>query len=140
MEKGLEGFFEVFLRKESVFFDKKALQSNYIPKTILHREEQTKQIANILAPTLKEEKPSNIFIYGKTGTGKTLTVNYTTQKLFEVAEKENIPLRILYINCKLKRSTDTEYRLIAQLARELGKAIPPTGLPTEEVYRAFFKA
>ena len=139
MEKGLEGFFEVFLRKESVFFDKKALQSNYIPKTILHREEQTKQIANILAPTLKEEKPSNIFIYGKTGTGKTLTVNYTTQKLFEVAEKENIPLRILYINCKLKRSTDTEYRLIAQLARELGKAIPPTGLPTEEVYRAFFK-
>ena len=139
MEKGLEGFFEVFLRKESVFFDKKALQSNYIPKTILHREEQTKQIANILAPTLKEEKPSNIFIYGKTGTGKTLTVNYTTQKLFEVAEKENIPLRILYINCKLKRSTDTEYRLIAQLARELGKAIPPTGLPTEEAYSAFFK-
>ena len=139
MEKGLEGFFEVFLRKESVFFDKKALQSNYIPKTILHREEQTKQIANILAPMLKGDKPSNVFIYGKTGTGKTLTVNYTTQKLFEVAEKENIPLRILYINCKLKRSTDTEYRLIAQLARELGKAIPPTGLPTEEVYRAFFK-
>jgi len=58
----------------------------------------------------------------------------------EVAERENIPLKILYINCKLKRSTDTEYRLIAQLARELGKAIPPTGLPTEEVYRAFFKA
>ena len=25
------------------------------------------------------------------------------------------------------------------MARELGKAIPPTGLPTEEVYRAFFK-
>ena len=140
MEKGLGTFFEVFLRKESVFFDKGALQSTHIPKTILHREEQTKQIANILAPALRGEKPSNLFIYGKTGTGKTLTINYTTQKLFEVAEKENIPLRILYINCKLKRNADTEYRLIAQLARELGKSIPPTGLPTEEVYRAFFKA
>src|SRR3989338_3730537 len=140
VEKGLDGFFEVFLRKKSAFFDKKALQSSYIPETILHREEQIKQIANILAPSLKGDKTSNILLYGKTGTGKTLTIKYTTKKLMEVAERENIPLKILYINCKLKRSTDTEYRLIAQLARELGKAIPPTGLPTEEVYRAFFKA
>ena len=33
---------------------------------------------------------------------------------------------------------DTEYRLIAQLAREFGKVIPPTGLPTDEVYNIFF--
>ena len=139
-EKGLGGFFEVFLKQDSVFFDKRTLHSGYIPETIPYREEQIKQIANILAPALKQEKPSNIFIYGKTGTGKTLTIRHTTGKLNEIAEQENIPLRILYINCKLKRSTDTEYRLIAQLARELGKSIPPTGLPTEEVYRTFFKA
>ena len=137
---GIESFFEVFLRKGSVFFNKLVLQSSYIPETVLHREEHTKQIANILAPALKGDKPSNIFIYGKTGTGKTLAVKYTTQKLMEIAERESTPLKVLYINCKLKRSTDTEYRLIAQLARELGKSIPPTGLPTEEVYRAFFKA
>ena len=89
---------------------------------------------------MRGDKPSNVFIYGKTGTGKTLTIKHTTQKLMEVAERENVPLKVIYINCKLKRSTDTEYRLIAQLARELGKAIPPTGLPTEEVYKAFFKA
>ena len=140
MEKGLETFFETFLRKESVFFDKRALQSAYIPETILHREEQTKQIANILAPALKGDKPSNIFIYGKTGTGKTVTVKFTTQKLIEAAERENTPLRVLYVNCKLKRSADTEYRLIAQLATGLGKSIPPTGLPTEEVYKAFLRA
>ncbi len=140
IEKGLDVFFEVFLRKDSVFFDKKALQSNYIPETILHREEQTKQLANILAPALKGEKPSNTFVYGKTGAGKTLTVKHTTKKLMEVAERENISLKVLYINCKIKRSADTEYRLIAHLARELGKSVPPTGLPTEEVYRSFFKA
>jgi len=140
IEKGLETFFEVFLNKESVFFDKRALQSSYIPETILHREEQTKQIATILAPSLKGDKPSNIFIYGKTGTGKTLTTKYTAQKLMRVSTRENIPLKILYINCKLKRSADTEYRLIAQLATELGKSIPPTGLPTEEVYKAFLSA
>lgn len=140
VKEGLETFFEVFLRKESVFFDKKAIQTSFIPETVLHREDQIKQIANILAPALKGHKPSNIIIYGKTGTGKTLTIKHTTQKLSAVAERENIPLKILYLNCKLKRSTDTEYRIIAQLSRELGKAVPPTGLPTEEVYKVFFRA
>ena len=140
IEKGLEAFFDVFLRRESVFFDKRTLQSAYIPEIIPHREEQAKQIANIIAPALKGDKPSNALIYGKTGTGKTLTTKHTTQKLINVAERENIPLRVLYINCKLKRSTDTEYRLIAQLARDLGKSIPPTGLPTEEVYKIFLRA
>jgi len=140
MEKGLDGFFEVFLKKGSVFFDKRILQSSYIPENVLYREEQTKLVANILAPALRGDRPSNVFVYGKTGTGKTLTIKHTTQKLMEIAEKENIPLKIIYINCKLKRSADTEYRLIAQLARELGKSIPPTGLPTEEVYRVFFNA
>lgn len=140
MERGLEMFFEGFLKKESVFFDKRVLQSSYIPETVLHREEQIKQIANILAPVLKGDKPSNIFIYGKTGTGKTLTAKYTTQQLIEIAKRESTPLEVLYVNCKLKRSTDTEYRLMAQLATGLGKTIPPTGLPTEEVYKAFIKA
>ena len=140
VEGGLESFFESFLRKESVFFDKRVLQSAYVPETVTHREDQTKQLANILAPTLKGDKPSNTFIYGKTGTGKTLTVKFTTKKLIEAAERENAQLRVIYINCKLKRSADTEYRLIAQLATELGKTIPPTGLPTEEVYKAFLRA
>jgi cell division control protein 6 len=58
----------------------------------------------------------------------------------EISSREKIPLKILYVNCKLKRSADTEYRLIAHLATELGKSIPPTGLPTEEVYKAFLRA
>ena len=136
----LESFFERFLRKEGVFLDKKTLQSAYIPETILYREEQIKQIANIIATVLRGDKPSNIFIYGKTGTGKTLTVKYTTQKLIDIAKNKNIPFKVIYVNCKLKRSADTEYRLIAHLSAELGKTIPPTGLPTDEIYNIFYKA
>ena len=74
MQKGLVNFFENFLKKESLFKNKKALQSNYIPESIHHRDEQIDQIAKILAPTLKQDTPSNLFVYGKTGTGKTLSV------------------------------------------------------------------
>lgn len=138
MEK-LNKFFEEYLEKEPLFLNKQALQSNFTPLTISHRDEQIEQIANILAPCLRLEKPSNLFIYGKTGVGKTVSVKFTTEKIKEVAKQKNIPLEIIYLNCKLKKVADTEYRLAAQLAREFGKEIPPTGLPTEEVYKILFE-
>ena len=49
-QRGLNNFFERFLKKETIFLNKKALQSNYTPKTIPHRNEQIKQLANINAP------------------------------------------------------------------------------------------
>jgi cell division control protein 6 len=137
-EKELVTFFEGFLKKEPLFLHKQALQGQYIPETISHRDVQIKQVANILAPCLRLEKPSNLFLYGKTGSGKTLTIKYTTNEMKGIAKQKNIPLTIIYLNCKLKKVADTEYRLIAQLAREFGKNIPSTGLPTDEVYKIFF--
>ncbi len=138
-QKGLSGFFEKYIDETNIFKNKKALQSSYTPETILHRDEQINTIAGILAPALREEKPSNLFIYGKTGTGKTLCIKHTTNHLMAVAEKKGVSLRIIYLNCKMKRIADTEYRLIAQISKELGQEIPPTGLPTDEVYNIFYR-
>jgi cell division control protein 6 len=134
----LTGFFEHFLNKDTLFMDKKVLQSAYIPQEIKHRDQQINQVAQIMAPALRGEKPSNLFIYGKTGTGKTLTIKHVSDNLLKVAKEKEVPMKIFYLNCKLKKIADTEYRLIAQLARFFGKAIPATGLPTDEVYNAFF--
>lgn len=139
-QEELDMFFEEYLNKKSIFIDKKQLQANFTPENIPHREDQLQQIANILAPSLKLEKPSNLFIYGKTGTGKTLSIKHITQKMLAVSEKRNLPLRSIYLNCKLKKIADTEYRLIAQLSKELGQNIPYTGLPTEEVYKIAFNS
>lgn len=139
-QRNLSGFFEDFLKRESLFSDKKVLQSNYTPSLISHRDDQINQIADILAPALKMEIPSNLFVYGKTGTGKTLSIKYTASQITKVAEKNKIPIKIVYVNCKLKKIADTEYRLIAHLAREFKKEIPPTGLPTDEVYKIFLSA
>ena len=135
----LGGYFESFLAQDSIFNNKKAMQASYVPEEITHRDDQIDQIAQILAPALKLEKPSNLFIYGKTGTGKTVSVRYTTDHILEVAKENNVEVKVIYINCKLKRVADTEYRLIAEIARALGQEIPATGLPTDEVYKAFFR-
>lgn len=139
-EKGIKTFFEDFLKKDSLFLDKGAIQSAHTPENIPHRDEQIKQIAHILAPALRMERPSNTFIYGKTGTGKTVCAKHTTQRLKAVAEQNNLNLNVIYVNCKLSKIADTEYRLLAQLAREFGKEIPTTGLPTGDVYQIFYNA
>lgn len=135
----ITNFFENFLKKNSIFSDKKVLQSSYLPTKVLYREEQIMEVANIIAPALRLEKPSNIFLFGKTGSGKTLTIKNILTSIQETAQKNDAPLKSIYINCKLKRVADTEYRLIAQLISEFGQKIPSTGLPTDEVYNVFYK-
>ncbi len=135
----LNKFFTGYLEKQPLFSNKKVLQSNYTPEMIPHREEQINYIAGVLAPCLRLEKPSNLFLYGKTGTGKTVVSKYVTSQILKVATEKNLGIEIVYLNCKLKRVADTEYRLIVQLAKEFGLEIPATGLPTDEVYKLFIK-
>lgn len=141
VKSDIKGFFENYLKKDSLFINKKVLQVNYTPDNIPHRDDQIEEIAGILAPVLKGEKPSNVFLYGKTGTGKTLSVLHVINNLKKIADDKNLNLKIVYINCKLKKIADTEYRLIASLAREFGSTnIPITGLPTDEIYRLFMES
>lgn len=135
----LKGYFESYITARPLMLNKKVLQNNYAPEDIPHRDEQKEYVAAILRSCLKIEKPSNLFVYGKTGTGKTLVIKHVTNKLQEVAKQKNLPIQFVYINCKLKRVADTEYRLIAQIYREMGENIPATGLPTDEVYKIFLR-
>lgn len=138
MTASAEKVFQDYLEKKSIFKNKDALSLNYSPDKIPHREKQVKNIAEILAPAMKKEKPSNIFLYGKTGTGKSLVASHVCDKLNNISGSKDIPISIVYLNCKMRKVTDTEYRLVAQLAREFGQEVPSTGLPTDEVYKIFF--
>jgi len=139
-QSNLKSMFSNYLDKDSVFKNKDALTTGWKPDNILHRDEQIDDLASILAPALKGNDPSNVFLYGSVGTGKTLIVKHVTEELSGVADEQNIDLNVLYINCKMKKVADTEYRLLAKLARQLGEDVPSTGLPTDEIYNRFFNA
>ncbi|MCA9485587.1 MAG: orc1/cdc6 family replication initiation protein [Nanoarchaeota archaeon] len=135
----LDKIFDSFATS-NLFRNKQVLQSNYSPESILHRSEQVENIAAILGPVLKGERASNLFLYGKTGTGKTLSAQYLGEKLMsKVKQLGDSKLKFLYINCKSKKVSDTEYRIIAELINLLGGKVPATGLPTDAVYTKFIE-
>jgi len=124
--------------EKGLFVDKMVLQSNYNPETIPHRDKQIEEVAAILAPALRGERISNLFLYGKTGSGKTLSVQHVGKRILDkVKQKDDEGLKFLYVNCKLRKVADTEYRIIAELIRALGEKVPDTGLPTDAVYSKF---
>tara|TARA_Y100000310_G_scaffold345856_1_gene471526 strand:- start:9102 stop:10316 length:1215 start_codon:yes stop_codon:yes gene_type:complete len=123
--------------KSNLFKNKGSLQIRYTPSSIPHRDEQIKYLARILSSALRGERPSNLFVYGKTGTGKTLSLQYVREELMKKVKELEIEVKFEYLNCKLKKVSDTEYRILATLINKLGGTVPATGLPTDQVWSKF---
>ncbi len=127
----INGIFENMLTRVSIFENREVLRSTYTPDDLPHRSDQVNGLATILFPALRGETPSNILIYGKTGTGKTAVAKHVGRELERTGEFNGVPCVVVYINCEV---VDTQYRLLASIARHFGKEIPMTGWPTDQVY------
>ena len=137
LNKSTDGLFDKLLSEVIIFKSKDVLRFTYIPDYLPHRNHEIQSLARILVPALRGEIPSNVLIYGKTGTGKTAVVKHVGNELEKSGDKHGVQCRIIYLNCEI---VDTQYRLLATLAKHLGKDIPMTGWPTDQVYEEFKKA
>jgi cell division control protein 6 len=82
-----KNIFNEMLFNKTVFKNREVLRPTYIPNILPHREPQINQLASILVAALRNETPSNVFIYGKTGTGKTAAVKLIGKELDEKAKE-----------------------------------------------------
>jgi len=130
----LDDIFDKFLQGPKIFTNREVLRPDYVPDHLPHREDQIQQIAKILAPVLDEERGSNIFIYGKTGTGKTAVVKYVLNRLIRRSHEIGALVENCYVNCRL---VGTVYRVLISLGESIDIKIPFTGLATSEVFKRF---
>ncbi|WP_442919709.1 ORC1-type DNA replication protein [Methanomethylovorans sp.] len=135
--KALDGLFQELLATEPIFNNKEVLRPTYTPDTLVHRDEQINSLATILVSALRGDTPSNILIYGKTGTGKTAASRHVGRELERIGEQLNVQCSVVYVNCEV---IDTQYRLLANLARQFGEDVPMTGWPTDQVFAKFKEA
>lgn len=129
-----ESIFRPYLSAKSIFkMDREILRPSYIPERLPHREPFIDQLAQILATALRGERPSNILIFGKTGTGKTAVVKYIENEFRKADAARTVSY--LYLNCEI---VDTPYAVLQSIGNafieNFHQRIPFTGLSTDRVY------
>ncbi len=127
--------FQPYLNSRRIFQrNREILRPSYIPDELPHRKQQINQLASILVTALKGERPSNVLIFGKTGTGKTAAVKYLGKEI-KKADSEFNRVNYLYMNCEV---VDTQYGVLQNIGNmfidNFNERIPFTGWSTERVY------
>ncbi len=140
VEDPVDRFLDGVESGKSIIKNRKVLHFSYLPELILHRNEELKKVTQSLSPILKQSRPSNLIVYGKPGTGKTLVVKKILGKIQQRVEKSKFPIKLIYSNAK---DETTLYGLLVSIGRQLDldeKEIPPTGLSTSEIFKRLLKS
>ncbi|MBU0662711.1 MAG: orc1/cdc6 family replication initiation protein [Candidatus Diapherotrites archaeon] len=110
-----QGIFEREFAKETVFKDRNLVTPHYTPEVLPFRNEQITEISQNVALCLGGKKPDNLFIYGKTGTGKTSVARKVVQELLEFAGKRGARIDAAYVNC---RNHNSKYRVLIKMVKD----------------------
>src|SRR3989344_9174961 len=93
---------------ESVFLNDSALDFNFIPQVLMHRENNQSYIGNSIKLLEQNRNGRNLFIFGSPGIGKTLATKYVLKQVEENSEN----ILPVYINCW---KHDTSYKIIIEI-------------------------
>ena len=131
---------DLFTREDPIFANKELLEINHLPKEgrIVGRDDEIADLANAVNPAIFGQSPSNVLIYGKTGTGKSLCAKHISQRLVRVAGEEGVDAAFAYVDCA---QDSTETQAVQTIASTLNKPedtdvrIPDKGLSTSTYYK-----
>ncbi len=96
---------------KGIFRDRRVFSTSYIPAKILHRDKEMANLANNLERVIEGNRPNDVILYGKPGTGRTLTVRYVTGEL----QKATTNVIIFHINLYSTKSSYTAWQKIARV-------------------------
>ena len=106
-------FDDVLSDSETIFSNAAALDPDFVPKLLPHRENQQKYVATCIKPLFSGRSGRNLIVKGTSGIGKTACVKRVLIDLEEETDK----IKAVYVNCWNKNTT---YKLITEISHKLG--------------------
>lgn len=132
-----------FDSSESVFADRELLDPTHIVEydRIVGRDVQLEAIISELRVVLDGNRPSNMFLYGPSGTGKSLISKTVSQRVRALADEKDIRVGVIRFNGQTPSTLGKGVYKLAEIAAiEAGTqlSVPKHGVATDEKWDEFF--
>lgn len=136
MSSDIDNIFNKAAKGKSLIKNDQALKIDYIPEKLPFREQEEKTLAQVLSTIFRNARPSNLFLFGEPGTGKTAVVRKVIEKLENKASELKTNVKPINVNAK---GASTAYKILYEIAEDIGlnqedksKRVPFTGLSIGE--------
>lgn len=121
-----------------IFADESVLREDWQPKQLPEREPELEEIRNALAPATRGVNAHNLFLYGKTGQGKTVAIDHEIELLHEYADS-SADLNLSVIKTSANNQT-TSYQLCAHLIKEIrDETKKPSGIDQQSMFDLLYQ-
>ncbi len=127
-----KNYIEDLLRKPTLFKSEETLSIDYVPEKLPHREKELSLLSQLFISLITNPNSISrkILITGGTGIGKTATVKIFGKMLTEVANKRDINIAYIHINCRKER---TSYKILIKIVQYLHKNFPKRGYSPQDL-------
>ena len=132
----------MFQRDHLVFANADPLDDSYEPEDIRERDEELTKYQRALQPIIDNRPTSNIFLYGKTGTGKTVATKFMLSHLEnDAAEYDDVNLATIWVSCEnLSSSYQVAIALVNKIRQKQDKSrISSTGYSQQRVFDLLYE-
>jgi cell division control protein 6 len=125
-------YFEELLKRPSVFKDESKLDINFVPSNLPHRDKEISLLSQLFLGLITNPNSISrkILITGKTGIGKTATVKLFGELLEKVANKRDLNVTYMHVNCRKER---TSYKVLIKLIQLIDKRFPKRGYSSQDL-------
>ena len=135
---------DLFSREDQIFANKELLEINHLPEEgrIVGRDDEIESLATAVNPALFGQSPSNVLIYGKTGTGKSLCAKHVSGRLVDATVPEDVSAAFAYVDCAQDTTETQAVQTIADGVNEsevTGIKVPDKGLSTSTYYKRLWR-
>ncbi|WP_336136306.1 orc1/cdc6 family replication initiation protein [Natronomonas amylolytica] len=142
--QSIEDMLLEFDEQEGLIRDRSLLDPNYVVEEdrIVGRDEQLQEVTKMLRVALGDNRPPNLFLYGPSGTGKSLITKAVCNNISQLCETRDISFGTIEVNCQdLDTLGVAVYELTKQAANQAGVEVevPKHGVATKEKWDELYR-